>query len=92
MNAGPKTGRGMGYCNGYDQPRSVDPTRTGRGWFDSARGGGGRRWRNRFFATRIPGWVKPNPEQEIADLRAQAGYLQTWLEAILKRIEKLTSE
>jgi hypothetical protein len=52
-------------------------------------GGGGRGWRHRFFATGIPGWVTPTPEQETADLVAQADWLKEQLDAIQKRIEKL---
>ena len=52
---GPMTGRGMGYCAGYGVPGSMNsvPVR-GRGM----RGGGGRGFRNRFFATGLPGWMR----------------------------------
>ncbi|MEW5872572.1 MAG: DUF5320 domain-containing protein [Chloroflexota bacterium] len=84
QGAGPRTGRGMGYCN---SPASVS-----RYGFGFGRGGGGRGWRNRFFATGIPGWVSPTPEQEIADLDAQANWLREQLDAIQKRIEELTAK
>jgi hypothetical protein len=52
--------------------------------------GAGRGWRHRFYATGIPGWAAPTPEQETADLQAQANLLKTQLDAIQKRIEELT--
>jgi len=91
MGAGPRTGRGMGYCSGYDQPGFVNPAPAFRGWFGFGRGGG-RGWRNRFFATGIPGWAVNTPEQETADLSAQANWLKGQLDAIQKRIEELTAK
>jgi hypothetical protein len=52
----------------------------------------GRGRRNRFFAAGVPGRVPPTPEQEVADLKAQAELMKGQLEAIQKRIEQLTSE
>lgn len=42
MGMGPMTGRGAGYCAGF----------SGRGRR------GGRGWRNRFYATGLPGWAR----------------------------------
>lgn len=86
MGAGPRTGRGMGYCNGYQQP--------GFGGFGYGfgRGGGGRGWRNRFYATGVPGWVARTPDQEMADLKAQADFLKSQLDAIEKRIKDSESK
>jgi len=81
QGAGSRTGRGMGYCAGYDRPG-----------FGFRRGGTGRGWRHRFFATGVPGWATPTPEQETADLNAQAEWLKGQLDAIQKRIAGLTSE
>ena len=58
---------------------------------DSDTGVRGRGWRHRFYATGVPGWVSPTPEQEIADLNTWADQLKTQLDAILKRIEELKS-
>ncbi|MDP2990905.1 MAG: DUF5320 domain-containing protein [Kiritimatiellota bacterium] len=52
----------------------------------------GRGWRHRFYATGIPGWVPPTPEQETADLNAQANWLKGQLDAIQKRIEEIKSK
>ncbi len=48
---GPMTGRAAGYCAGYAMPGNLNrfPGRAGFGR------GGGRGWRNRYYATGIPG-------------------------------------
>ncbi len=49
---GPKTGRGMGFCEGFDAPGTMSTRGAGRG-FGDARGRGmgrGRRWRGRASA------------------------------------------
>ena len=61
---GPMTGRAAGYCAGYDAPGYMNPI-PGRGF---GRGGGwgrGRGYRNRYYATGLPGW-------------ARAGYAPAW--------------
>ncbi|MFH1908755.1 MAG: DUF5320 domain-containing protein [Chloroflexota bacterium] len=92
LGAGPRTGRGMGYCSGYDRPSFANPAPEFRGGYGFGRGGTGRGWRHRFYATGVPGWVTPTPEQETADLKAQADWLKGQLDAIQKRIEELTSK
>ena len=50
---GPMTGRGVGFCAGYGQPGYMAPL-PGRGAF--GRGpGGGRGFRNRYWATGVTG-------------------------------------
>jgi hypothetical protein len=88
MGAGPRTGRGMGYCSGYNWPGYTHPDLGFRSGF----GYGGRGWRHRFFATGVPGWVTPTLEQETADLKAQAEWLKVQLDAIQKRIEEIESK
>lgn len=92
LGAGPKTGRGLGYCSGYDLPGSANQTADLRNRFSSGYRGRGRGRRNRFYATGIPGWVQPTPEQETAHLEAQADSLKAQLEAIQKRIEELSQK
>ena len=63
MGQGPMTGRGAGYCAGYNRPGYANPVPgrgvgLGRGWF-----GRGRGYRNWYRATGLPGWR-----------RAQLGY------------------
>jgi len=78
------TGRAMGYCAGF-----------GRG---GGFGGGGRGWRNRFYATGLPGWARagfaapyrePDPGEEKQALARQAEALQSELDLIRKRLEKI---
>lgn len=89
--AGPRTGRGVGYCGNYDRPGFVPPPVGARGGYGFGRGWSGRGWRHRYYATGFPGWVAPTPEQESADLTAQAEVLKAQLDAIQKRIEELTA-
>ena len=51
---GPMTGRAAGYCAGYSVPGSVN-FMPGGGFWSWGRGGG-RGWRNRFYATGPAGW------------------------------------
>ena len=85
LGAGPRTGRGMGYCDDYNQPGFASPAPGFRSGF----GFGGRGWRHRFYATGVPGWVTPTLEQETANLKAQADLLKGQLDAIQKRIEEI---
>ena len=92
MGAGPMTGRRAGYCAGQVEPGYANPApRLGL-----ARGfrGGGRGWRNRFYATGLPRWARwgytpPAPQQEVEALKEQAGWLKDQLDAIRKRIEEI---
>jgi hypothetical protein len=81
--------------------------RRGRGAAAGGYAGGGRGWRNRFFATGAPGWMpfggyaapfgyqapyqKPDPESEKQALRGQADALQSELDYINKRLSELES-
>jgi hypothetical protein len=89
--AGPMTGRGMGYCGSNNQGRFYNPAPGYRGVYGLGNRGWGGGCRYRFYATGVPGWVPPAPEQEIADLITQAELLKTKLEAIQKRIDELKS-
>jgi hypothetical protein len=98
------TGRGAGYCAGYDVPAYANPM--------PGRGGGrgrGRRWRHWYYATGLPGWARfgyapawgapaapygpyaapPTPEQETESLKSQAEWLKEQLDAVTSRIEEL---
>ena len=60
---GSRTGRGFGYCAGYSVPGYMN-TYGGR-YFGAGRayGGGfgrGRGYRNRYYATGLPGWDRYN--------------------------------
>jgi hypothetical protein len=61
MGQGPMTGRGAGYCAGYDAPGYANPgPRMGMGWRRGWGGGWGRGrgWRHRYYATGQPGWAR----------------------------------
>ena len=101
---GPMTGRGMGYCAGYDAPDYVHQApgygRRRGGW------GAGRGWRHGYHATGLPRWARyddapdwygpygprMSEEQETDLLRNQAEALNRELEAIRKRLDELESE
>lgn len=68
---GPMTGRGAGYCSGYDAPGWASPGPGGRyygrgsygrggRWGDSGfgRGGGGWGYRHWYHATGLPRWAR----------------------------------
>jgi len=66
MGMGPMTGRGAGYCAGFAVPGFVNRPFGGffgrpfGGFFGRGRGagGGGRGWRNMYYATGLPGWAR----------------------------------
>ena len=56
LGQGPMTGRGAGYCVGYDRPGYMNPYPYGdRGYFGWGRDRG---WRNWARATGLPGWQR----------------------------------
>ncbi|MGQ9616694.1 MAG: DUF5320 domain-containing protein [Spirochaetota bacterium] len=63
MGLGPMTGRAAGYCAGYSVPGYMNPI-PGRFWYGRGYGrapmmyGGGRGWRNWYYATGLPGWAR----------------------------------
>ena len=70
----------------------------GLGYRNGGRGGG-RGWRNMYYATGLPGWARagavppvPATEQELADLKAQANWLGDQLAGISKRIEEFEGQ
>ena len=114
MGMGSMTGRGAGFCAGAGMPGFLNaaPGRGfgagfGGGGSVSGRGfGGGRRgWRNMFYATGLPGWMrsggnvpaygypasyqKPDPEIEKRALRSQADALQSEMDLINKRLSEI---
>lgn len=110
---GPMTGRAAGYCAGYGMPGFGNPAADrgfgmgfgrGRGAWGGGRfaGGGGRGWRNMYYATGQPGWMRyggygapigdPDPEIEKQALKNQADAMQNELDAIRKRLEEIEKE
>ena len=101
QGAGPMTGRGAGYCAGYDAPGYANPV-PGRGaGMGGGRGrgrGGARGWRHWFHATGLPRfarsaapWGAPpvTEAQETEALKAQANWLGEQLESIQQRLSEL---
>ena len=113
LGMGPMTGRAAGFCAGYGMPGYTNPI-PGRGFgmgFGRGRGfwgGGGRGWRNRFYATGLPGWAgagvpygapyatpyatAPTKEQELEALKGQAEYFENAMGDIRKRLQELETE
>ena len=101
MGGGPRTGRGLGNCNGNEQPNyasSRNISQRGRGFRGRGLGFGGRGWRNRFHDTGRFRWEQdayvvpsvPN-EQDIESLKSQAMELQDTLKKIQARLDELES-
>ncbi len=99
---GPMTGRQAGDCAGGDTARLANPMPGrgyGRGWGRAWRRG--RRWwrgqgRPRRFQTGRRGYgpfwgapPRPTPEQELEELKDEAGWLKQQLDAISQRIEEI---
>jgi hypothetical protein len=92
--AGPRTGRGAGYCSGSDLPGSSSPeVGFGRG---QAGRGSRRGWRHTYYATGLPRWARsaavgptPAPDQERTTLRSQVVGLRRLLEALLQRLGEI---
>jgi hypothetical protein len=104
---GSMTGRAMGYCAGYTVPGTMNPGGfgfgiRGRGAF----GGRGRGFRNMYYATGMPGWMRyGNPpyginpitpqytkDDEIQFLKNQADYFKNALDDISNRLSELGKE
>lgn len=102
---GPMTGRGAGYCAGSEAPGFANPNPM----FGRAFGrGGGRGWRNMFFATGLPRWRRsagfvpphsyadpygaPDAEAQKQGLKNQASFLQTALDEVNKRLADLETD
>ena len=106
MGMGPRTGRGAGYCAGFNRPGFMSPGFGRRFFGRQLRGGGGRGWRNWYYATGLPFWARRDPrywseeemmppmemskEQEMDFLKSEAEMLQKELENLQNRIVKLT--
>ena len=104
---GSMTGRGAGFCGGFQMPGYANPV-PGRGFGGGGRGGAGRGRRNMYWATGMPGWARfgsfPGPggmgpaygtdmskAEEVEALRQQAEYFKASLEDIEKRLQAMES-
>ena len=91
---GPMTGRAAGFCAGPNAPGYANQ--------GGGRGGGGRGFRNRFYATGLPGWQRagmfdatPPPaapfsaEQQLDALKGQVDYFENALNELREKIAEL---
>lgn len=91
---GPMTGRGIGYCAGFNRPGFANFPRGFRG---RGAGFGGYGWRRGFrhFYHVMPygqGYEKPSPEYEARVLKEESDILRRQLETIEKRLSELETE
>ena len=94
---GPKTGRAMGYCSGYDMPGLMNPYGCGGGGrfgYGSGRGHGFGRGFGRgrsFRAAYAPPVVRaPSGEDELAYLQDMQKSLEQGLDDVRKRLKELS--
>jgi hypothetical protein len=100
LGMGPMSGRAAGFCAGYGMPGYANVF-SGRGYGMGFGRGRGRGWRNMFYATGMPGWMrfsgtaaplqKPDAEMEKQTLKNHAEALQSELDYIKKRLEEMES-
>lgn len=103
LGIGPRTGRGAGYCSGFDMPGYANPV-SRRGWGGFSRSWGrGRGWRHWYCATGLSGWARARygyrpfwgypyastAKEEIDILREEAEFLKKELEEVQNRINTL---
>ena len=91
--AGPMTGRGMGYCAGYDVPGYANhgpEAGFGRGMGRRNARGHGQGYRRRYFHPDTA-WdeLAPTKEEEFNALKTKADRLQRTLDEVNKRIRDL---
>jgi len=99
---GPRSGRADGHCGGIGI--RGHPNLGRRSGFGLSRGSGrgGRGWRNWFYATGLPGWMRfggyampdlpKDTEMEKRALKNQAEALQAELDLIKKRLGELEAD
>lgn len=104
LGAGPRTGRGAGFCAGYETAGFDNPVGgrgfgVGRGRFGGGRGRGYRYW---YQATGLPGWSRygsmrmeqplPVSGSEQQSLQAAVRALQGQLDVLSRRLDALNLE
>jgi hypothetical protein len=104
LGKGPGMGRGAGFCAGSATPGfgGIAPGRRSCAGYGRSRAFGGRGRHRRFFATGLPGWMRfeandmqsaavSTPDAEKLFLQKRAEQLQSQIDEIKRRIEKLSS-
>jgi len=98
MGQGPMTGGGRGYCV---VPLGAAGRQSEKGFFYGR--GAGRGWRNCFYATGLPGWMRAqkgmqafggfgravSKEDDVEMLKSQADFLKQQLDDTQARIKDL---
>lgn len=97
MGYGPKTGRGLGSCEGFQDSGDLKMPGRGFGRGYGGAGGGGRRGFGRGMgvgrrARRGRFDVQPARQEERSSLENQAEVLQSQLNAVKQRLEELKPE
>ena len=91
MGMGPRTGRGAGYCGGAGVPGFI--SRMGGAFLGRGRGRGGRGWRNMFYATGLPGWMRSGPAGVMPTIaeasRAEKQSLQDQVETLQSQLDEV---
>ena len=94
LGRGPVTGRGLGYCAGFNEPGFVKPGGWGRGWGRGWRcgfWGWGRGWGWKRFFRFFPffGTSFLTPEETKKVLKEEAEFLKKRLEAVEKKLSEM---
>ena len=102
LGQGPMTGRGAGYCAGYEAPGYANPGGFGFGFGRGRRRGFGRGFGRGYYGhAGAPRWgwnvppvapTAPTREQELDMLKNQADALKHSLEEIEKRMQDLETK
>ena len=91
MGMGPRTGRGAGFCGGAGVPGFI--SRMGGAFLGRGRGRGGRGWRNMFYATGLPGWMRSGPAgvppAEVPASEAERQSLQDQVETLQLQLDEV---
>jgi len=91
---GPRTGRGLGFCSGFNSPGFTKPWGAGRGWGLGRGFGRGMGFRWRHFWSYVPDYppMKMSPEDEKKVLEDQVKFLEQELEQVKSRLEQLNND
>ncbi|NOZ12296.1 MAG: DUF5320 domain-containing protein [Acidobacteria bacterium] len=97
MGYGPRTGRGMGFCNGYDAPGAVNGGRMGGGFGRGFARGMGRGMGRGFGFHRgfAPVWGAPVSVPAVDEkqfLENEVDALSRQLEAVKSRLAQLQND
>lgn len=101
LGMGPMTGRGAGLCGGYSNPgymNSPGGRLGGSGRCFTVFGGRGRGFRNWFYATGLPGWLRfgsesvTSKDDEMKFLKSHSEYLSGALEKVNAGLAELAAK